>query len=564
MVLGWRRLGILILAGATGGASSSADIEAHAMRLRMADLEALLIRQQAILDRQHDQLAALEADEPPGIVLDRLWQDEAWRRPSIHGSAHKGVASQRRLQDEAWRVPSVHGSTYEGRRAYTVNENISSALSMAWSLLCGFLVMFMQAGFAMMEVGYCRAKKVQHILAKHLINICVCAIAWLFTGWAMSFAGPYEGSGLKKYPYGFEDFFASGFWTEPQPGFVEPTPKATKWFFHWAVCTLSASIMSAGGAERAGYLGQAMVSFGYAGFIYPIVVASLWGKGWLVDINATGPVDVGGSGIVHLCGGSAGLIAILVCGPRNNRWKKPEEFKPHHLPLVVMGTFIVWFGWYGLNCGLAQSTATISDGFVAGHVAMTTTLAAASGGVTAFLVFLAVRRGERSDLYRTCKGIIAGLVSVSSGCANMTWFAALAVGCVGSLLYLGAARLFRKCKLDDPMDVVSVFGVCGMWGLVSAGVWNWFMTSSMYLAPSGWACLQDENGCRSNAWIEVLAANMIHLCFAYGWSLFTAFLLFFHMRLVRLLRPTARYNLDYVPPHFHIETSGPKSKWYDI
>merc|ERR1712151_728268 len=162
-------------------------------------------------------------------------------------------------------------------------------------------------------------------------------------------------------------------------------------------------------------------------------------------------MDFAGSGIVHMRGGVGALVGAIAAGPREGRWANPNEFVPHSLPLVVLGTFILWFGWYGFNCGSTLGLHDASTGEMAAHVAMNTTIAAATGGLVVFCLRVVLLRGAY-DIAGFCNGILAGLVSITAGCGNLDCGAAFLVAVIGGIIYQVASVLMKKCRVDDPID----------------------------------------------------------------------------------------------------------------
>merc|ERR1719401_3093720 len=161
-------------------------------------------------------------------------------------------------------------------------------------------------------------------------------------------------------------------------------------------------------------------------------------------------MDFAGSGIVHMSGGVSGLAGTIVLGPRKGRFENPEHFDAHSLPLVVLGTFILWFGWYGFNCGSTLGLSDAATGALAAQVAMNTTIAAATGGVTVFCATFAILK--KYDVVALCSGILAGLVSITAPCGNVESGSAFAVGLIGGLIYVASSKLLKMLRIDDPLD----------------------------------------------------------------------------------------------------------------
>jgi len=270
------------------------------------------------------------------------------------------------------------------------------------------------------------------------------------------------------------------------------------------------------------------------GFIYPAVVASTWGGGWIMKLFGVGVIDFAGSGIVHLTGGISALAGTVVLGPRKDRWTRPEEFDPHSLPLIVLGTFILWFGWYGFNCGSTQKMDEASAELAA-HVAMTTTIAAASGGIVVFFLRFAIYR--RYDVGGLCNGILAGLVSITAPCANVLGGSALMIGVVGGFVYQFASMLLRKLKIDDPVDAVPVHGFCGIWGAIAAVLFDMGQGHDHFHGRSGFSCMTDHDGnCRDGLFGDALAAQLLMIGFIVAWSGLLSGLVFFLLKLTGCLR----------------------------
>merc|ERR1719379_1098417 len=435
----------------------------------------------------------------------------------------------------------------------------SGVLDTMWLLICGTFVFFMHAGFAMLEAGTGRAKNVQAILIKNLLTVCVGTLGWYLVGWSLAYGGDvktvdswkdgtFEDCPEDENPMGCGDGYAdngliggahmfagSGFlgkgkdvdkaWAE---GTITALPLAYMWFFQWAFCTAGASIVSGGVAERVKFPGYIIYSFTMTSFIYPVVVCSTWGYGWLETfkkdpdgVPIAGYIDFAGSGVVHLCGGIAALVGAAVVGARTGRFdpEKEEEFAPHSAPLIVLGTFILWFGWCGFNPG---STLGLSDGgtaLMAAHVMMNTTLAAATGGVTAFLFVFALTK--KYDVGALCNGILGGLVSITAGCSNVESGSAVLIGIVGGFIYCASSALITKIKIDDPVDAFSVHGACGIWGCIAAALFDFGAGMDKHHGWSTWSAVSwGEEGAdpKYMTTADALAANLAEVAFVLAWS----------------------------------------------
>jgi len=376
--------------------------------------------------------------------------------------------------------------------------DIAGAMTHIWLLVCGALVMFMQAGFAMVESGCCRAKNVQNIMLKNFTDVCVGTLGWWATGWAFAYGGPYGDDILPNGFIGSQQFFGGDFLTYKPDGEFEGTDAMLNWFFQWAFCSAASTIVSGGVAERVNFPGYCIFSLMMTAFVYPVVVAWTWGYGFL---GANNYMDFAGSGIVHMCGGVGALVGAAIAGPRTGRFENPDAFQPHSLPLVVLGTFILWFGWYGFNCGSTLSLPDTATGQLAAFVAMNTTIAPATGGLTVFL--LRYGRIGKYDIGGFCNGILAGLVSITAGCGNVECGSAFGIAIIGALIYEACSSLMRRMRIDDPIDAFAVHGSCGAWGTLAAALFDMGTGFDHYNGWSGFSCnlddkvpAQKEHGCR--------------------------------------------------------------------
>lgn len=423
--------------------------------------------------------------------------------------------------------------------------SFTGALDSAWLCLCGALVMFMHAGFAMLETGSCRAKNASNVLMKNLVNVCVGTLGWWAFGWAFAYGDEAKSAGGNGFT-GASGFFGWDFYTrDGSTGAITPVAscdvegcqsKMLSWFFQWAFCTAGATIVSGGVAERVKSPTYAAYAFFMTSFIYPVIVAWTWGYGWISTIfDSVGFMDFAGSGIVHLTGGVSALAGTVVLGPRKGRFERPDEFEAHNLPVVVLGTFCLWFGWYGFNPGSTLGMRSGSTGAMAAQVAMNTTISAATGGLCVFL-FRAFITGKY-DVGGLCNGILAGLVSITAGCGSMECGSACFTGFMGALVYQGASMLLQKLHIDDPVDASPVHGFCGIWGVLAASLFDWGAGMNHYHGWNGFDCMTDDaNVCRQNIGGTGVAANIILILMVIVWAGSFSFLAFFILKKTGLLR----------------------------
>jgi len=223
-------------------------------------------------------------------------------------------------------------------------------------------------------------------------------------------------------------------------------------------------------AERTSLVGYLVYTVMISGFIYPVVVSWTWGYGWASSWNG-GLVDFAGSGIVHMTGGIAALCGAAIVGPRKGRFDesgKPISMPAHNTTFQVLGTFILWLGWYGFNPG--STLAIAGQGQTMARAVCTTTLSAATGGITVVLLDK-VAVSHTWDVGALCNGILAGLVSITAGAADVYPWAAVIIGFLGGLVYLASSKtVLFICKVDDPLDAFSVHGACGFWGVMATAL----------------------------------------------------------------------------------------------
>jgi Amt family ammonium transporter len=330
-------------------------------------------------------------------------------------------------------------------------------LDNVWVLLCAVLVIFMQAGFALVEAGLTRAKSVANIMMKNLIDFCAGAVAFLAVGYAIAFGGSLDGFGRFFGADGFflgDDAFAYGNLT--------PT---VFFMFQVAFAATAATIVSGAMAERTKFKAYLLYSFIISLVIYPVVVRWQWGGGWLFQLD-TPYHDFAGSSIVHMTGGVTAFWGAKMLGPRIGKYVdgKPQALLGHSVPFAILGCFILLVGWYGFNPGseLAADAAI-------GGIAVTTTAAGAMGALTAMGTVWV--RTRKPDVAMTGNGLLAGLVGITAGCAAVTPQAALIIGGLSGVLVVFAVDFFdRVVKVDDPVGAVSVHGVCGLFGTLCVGL----------------------------------------------------------------------------------------------
>jgi Amt family ammonium transporter len=331
-------------------------------------------------------------------------------------------------------------------------DDIQYNLNVVWTCVAAFLVFFMQAGFAMVESGFTRAKNACNIIMKNLMDFSIGSIAWLVCGFTLMFAG---GNAFLGYETGFFGMFGDdGITATADLGW-------TFWIFQVVFAGTAATIVSGAMAERTKFVGYLAYSAFICALIYPISGHWIWGGGWLGE---KGFVDFAGSTVVHSCGAWLALAGAIVLGPRIGKYgpdKKPRAIMGHNLPLAALGVFILWFGWFGFNPG-----STVSGDASIGYIAVTTNLAAAAGAIVAMITAWIVFR--KPDVSMSLNGVLAGLVAITAGCNDVTiWGAVVIGGVAGALVVFSVIFIDKFLHVDDPVGAVSVHGVCGAWGTLA-------------------------------------------------------------------------------------------------
>ncbi len=326
-----------------------------------------------------------------------------------------------------------------------------------WVLIAGILVLFMQAGFALVEAGLTRGKNVANIMMKNLMDCMVGVVAFFFVGYSLA----YGGTGSEKF-LGWGGF-GLDLSTAGYEGGLTPS---TNFFFQVAFAATAATIVSGAMAERtrfASYFGYSLI---ITALIYPVVVRWTWGGGWIGQLD-TPYSDFAGSTIVHSTGGWAALMGAIILGPRLGKYTKEGKARAipgHSIALTLLGTLILMIGWFGFNPGseLAADLAVMD-------VAVVTLLSGCAGALAAMTTIWL--RSGKPDVGMTCNGLLAGLVSITAGCGTITEPYALLVGAIGGVLVVVAVEVFDKVlKIDDPVGAISVHGVCGAWGTIAIGL----------------------------------------------------------------------------------------------
>lgn len=357
------------------------------------------------------------------------------------------------------------------------------AINIMWTLIAGFLVMFMQAGFAMVETGFTQKKNVAHTMCMNFLIYAIGMIGFWICGFAIMFGGALNigalggMSGVVPSEY-VVHLFGHDFGIWGKAGYFLSSKYYdvgiyTLFLFQMVFMDTTATIPTGSMAERWTLKSFVVYGFFISMFVYPLFGNWVWGGGWLATLGSNfglghGHVDFAGSSVVHMVGGVAALAGAIVIGPRYGKYGKDgtvNTIPGHNIPMAIIGTFILAFGWFGFNPGstLAGGDLRISV------VAVNTMLASAAGALTA--LFYMYIRGQKADPGMIANGMLAGLVAITAPCAFVPAISAVIIGAIAGILVILAYNFVdRKLKIDDPVGAFAVHGVNGAWGVLSLGL----------------------------------------------------------------------------------------------
>jgi Amt family ammonium transporter len=357
------------------------------------------------------------------------------------------------------------------------------AINIVWTLIAGFLVMFMQPGFAMVETGFTRAKNAVHTMAMNLmiyplgmLGFYICGFAFMFGGLGpIATLGGYAGLDheitITLFGKEFGLLGAKGFFLS---GSAYDVAVFALFLFQMVFMDTTATIPTGAMAERWKYLSFFIYGWFVGTVIYPIYGNWVWGGGWLSTLGKNfglghGHVDFAGSSVVHLTGGVISIIGAWLIGPRDGKFNRdgsPNPIPGHNIPMAVIGTFILAFGWFGFNAGTTLSGTDLRIGVVA-----TNTMLASAAGAVAATLWMWILRFKKPDPSMMCNGMLAGLVAITAPCAFVNSISACIIGLIAGVLVVEAALLIeRKLKLDDPVGAIAVHGANGAWGCLALGL----------------------------------------------------------------------------------------------
>ena len=356
------------------------------------------------------------------------------------------------------------------------------SINIVWTLVCGFLVMFMQAGFAMAETGFTRAKNAGHTMAMNFMVYPLGMLGYWVCGFALQMggAGPVAtlgGAGvldseftIRLFGKDFGLFGTKGFFLS---GGTYDAVVFTIFLFQMVFMDTTATIPTGSMAERWNFRSFVVYGLLVGGLIYPLYANWVWGGGWLAKLGSNfglghGHVDFAGSSVVHLTGGVLAYMGAKILGPRLGKYGKdgtPNAMPGHHIPMAVVGCFILAFGWFGFNAGSTLSGTDLRIGVVA----VNTMLAGAAAAFSSML-YMWLRYGK-PDISMSANGMLAGLVAITAPCAFVDSISAVVIGIIAGILVCVAVFFIeRTMKVDDPVGAISVHGVNGAWGVLSLGI----------------------------------------------------------------------------------------------
>ncbi|SMC22476.1 ammonium transporter [Desulfacinum hydrothermale DSM 13146] len=336
--------------------------------------------------------------------------------------------------------------------------DVQTHLDYVWTLMAAALVFFMQAGFALVETGFTRAKNAVNIMMKNLMDFSIGTLGFWAVGFGLMFGASLGGW------VGTSGFFLSDYAPGGNPWVL------AFWMFQVVFCATAATIVSGALAERTKFVSYLCFSFVISAIIYPVFGSWVWGSlfhgnGWLEKL---GFIDFAGSTVVHSVGGWAALAGTLVLGPRIGKYDaqgRPRAIPGHNLPLAALGVFILWIGWFGFNPG--STTAGVKD---IAWIFVNTNLSAAAGTMGALITIWTI--AKKPDLTMTLNGALAGLVGITAGCNNVSPAGAVMIGFLAGILVVVSVLFFDRIRIDDPVGAISVHGVCGVWGTLAAAIFH--------------------------------------------------------------------------------------------
>jgi Amt family ammonium transporter len=418
--------------------------------------------------------------------------------------------------------------------AHAADTTATSAAGVAadtvWVIVAAVLVLFMQAGFAMLEVGFTRMKNVGTVVAKIIVNLSISSIVYWLVGFAFAFGAA---SGFVNSLIGFSGFAPSFSPHSPMnlPALAASTaPPAAKFFFEFVFCAVSLAIVWGTMLERTKFIVYILFAVPFAGFIYPLISHWLFGGGWLM--TTLGAQDFAGSTVVHLTGATAGFAGLLLLGPRIGKYsrdKKPNAIPGHSMPLAQLGVIILWFGWFGFNPGSTLNATNLHFA----DVVVTTNLAAAAGALAAMAVIYKLQKSL--DVGMIGNGAIAALVAITAPSGYVQPWAAVIIGAVAGVIVVFGVIAIDKW-IDDPIGALSAHGLAGIWGTLSCGLF----TDPALATFNG----TGQGGLVYTGSLKQLGAQAAAVTACFGTVFVLSFILFWIIKKTVGLRVSERHEID--------------------
>jgi len=431
-----------------------------------------------------------------------------------------------------------------------LEDSEKNDIDIFYSLICGALIFFMQCGFAMLCAGSVRQKNVKNIMLKNLLDACGGALGFWSIGYALAY-----GTGGKFVGTSGGEYFLNG-----STDYID-------FFFQFTFAATAATIVAGTVAERCKMTAYLCYSLFLTAFVYPVVVHAIWNGDGFLSTGAAEPIldigmiDFAGSGVVHMTGGATALVAAIVLGARLGRFydesgtllDEPTIFPPHSVALQILGTFILWFGWYGFNAG--STLSIIGNGNIAALCAVTTTLSAASGCISALFIdtILGImRKGEAEyDLTMAMNGSLSGLVGITANCSVVEPWAAVVIGLIAGLVYVSSSNLLIKLKIDDAVDAIPVHLFNGIWGCIATGIFASPRQVLMSYKVDGGGFLYGKGG-------SLLACEIAGVLFILAWTVGLMFPFF------SLLKVLGMFRVDPMEEKVGLDISHHKGGAYDL
>ncbi|XP_047308711.1 ammonium transporter 1 member 1-like [Impatiens glandulifera] len=418
-------------------------------------------------------------------------------------------------------------------------KDTSYAIDSTYLLFSAYLVFSMQLGFAMLCAGSVRAKNTMNIMLTNVLDAAAGGLFYYLFGFAFAFGGPSNGF-IGKHNFGLKSIPTIDF-------------DYSYFLYQWAFAIAAAGITSGSIAERTQFVAYLIYSSFLTGFVYPVVSHWFWSKdGWASPTNTqllfgSGVIDFAGSGVVHMVGGIAGFYGALIEGPRIGRFEnsgRAVSLRGHSASLVVLGTFLLWFGWYGFNPGsftkilvpYAVSGDYYGQWSAVGRTAVTTTLA----GCTAALTTLFGKRilSGHWNVTDVCNGLLGGFAAITAGCSVVEPWAAVICGFVSALVLIGCNKLAERFKFDDPLEAAQLHGGCGTWGVLFTALFaSEKYVGEIYGEGRPYGLFMGGGG-------RLLAAHVIQILAIIGWVSVTMGPLFLILKKLNLLRISAEDEMS--------------------